>query len=246
MNFTLKIWRQMNSESEGRFETYSVQNIPQEASFLEMVDVLNSRLVLEGKDPVAYDHDCHEGICGSCGLVINGRAHGPAREQAVCELRMWQFRDGQELIIEPWRAKSFPIIKDLVVDRTAFDRIIQAGGYISAKTGSVPEANSIPVPKHDAEEAMDAAACIGCGACVAACPNSSAMLFVAAKVSQFALLPQGQIERGERVRRMVSQMDKEGFGSCSNNYACEAECPKGISVLHIARMNREFLRERLT
>jgi succinate dehydrogenase / fumarate reductase iron-sulfur subunit len=245
MNFTLKIWRQKNSESTGRFETYDVQNIPPEASFLEMLDMLNSRLVLEGKDPVAFDHDCHEGICGSCGMVINGRAHGPAREQAVCELRMWLFADGQEIIIEPWRAKPFPVIKDLVVDRTAFDRIMQAGGYISAKTGNVPEANSIPVPKPNAEEAMDAAACIGCGACVAACPNSSAMLFVAAKVSQFALLPQGQVERTERVRRMVEQMDKEGFGSCSNNYACEAECPQGISVLHIARLNREFLRERL-
>jgi succinate dehydrogenase / fumarate reductase iron-sulfur subunit len=245
MNFTLKIWRQKNSESAGRFESYDVRNISREASFLEMLDVLNSRLVLENRDPVAYDHDCREGICGSCGLVINGRAHGPAREQTVCELRMWLFTDGQEIVIEPWRAKPFPIIKDLVVDRTAFDRIMQAGGYISVKTGSVPEANSIPVPKHNAEEAMDAAACIGCGACVAACPNSSAMLFVAAKISQFALLPQGQVERSERVRRMVEQMDKEGFGSCSNNYACEAECPKGISVLHIARMNREFLHERL-
>lgn len=246
MNFTLKIWRQKNSESQGRFETYDVQNIPPEASFLEMLDVLNRRLVLEGKDPVAFDHDCHEGICGSCGMFISGRAHGPERKQAVCELRMWLFTDGQEIIIEPWRAGSFPIIKDLVVDRTAFDRIMQAGGYISVRTGSVPEANSIPVPKHKAEESMDAAACIGCGACVAACPNSSAMLFVAAKVSQFALLPQGQVERAGRVRRMVEQMDKEGFGSCSNNYACEAECPKGISVLHIARMNREFLRQQMT
>jgi succinate dehydrogenase / fumarate reductase iron-sulfur subunit len=244
MNFTLRIWRQKNSESEGRFETYEVRDIPGDASFLEMLDVLNNQLVLDGGDPVAFDHDCREGICGSCGMVINGRAHGPARTEATCDLRMRVFKNGQEIVVEPWRAKPFPLIKDLVVDRTAFDRIMQAGGYISVKTGNVPDANAIPVSKADAEEAMDAAACIGCGACVAACPNSSAMLFVAAKVSQFALLPQGQIERGERVRRMVEQMDKEGFGACSNNYACEAECPKGISVLHIARMNREFLRER--
>lgn len=246
MNFTLKIWRQKDSTSQGQFETYRVQNIPPDASFLEMLDVLNNQLVLEGKDPVAFDHDCREGICGSCGMVINGRAHGPVRAETTCELRMRAFKDGQNIVVEPWRAKPFPLIKDLVVDRTAFDRIMQAGGYISVKTGNVPDANAIPVPKANAEEAMDAAACIGCGACVAACPNSSSMLFVAAKVSQFALLPQGQIERKERVRRMVEQMDKEGFGNCSNTYACEAECPKGISVTHIARMNHEFLRANLT
>jgi succinate dehydrogenase / fumarate reductase, iron-sulfur subunit len=246
MNFTLKIWRQKNENDEGRFITYEVQNISPDASFLEMLDVLNNQLILQDEDPVAFDHDCREGICGSCGLMINGRAHGPGRKQATCDIRMRTFDDGQELVIEPWRAKPFPVIKDLVVDRTAMDRIMQAGGFISVKTGSAPDANSTPVPKEKAEEAMDAAACIGCGACIAACPNSSAMLFVAAKVSQFALLPQGQVERKERVQKMIQQMDKEGFGNCSNNYACEAECPKGILVSHIARLNREFLRATLT
>lgn len=241
MDFTLKIWRQRNQKTKGRFETYKVQNISPDASFLEMLDVLNNQLVLQGKDPVAFDHDCREGICGSCGMMINGRAHGPGRKQATCDVRMRTFKDGQKLVIEPWRAKPFPVIKDLIVDRTAFDRIMQAGGFISVRTGGTPDANSIPVPKEKSEEAMDAAACIGCGACVAACPNSSAMLFVAAKVSHFALLPQGQVERKERVQKMVAQMDKEGFGNCSNNYACEAECPKGIEVTHIARMNCEFL-----
>jgi len=245
MHFTLKIWRQKNQKDAGHFEMYEVQNISPDASFLEMLDVLNNQLVLQDKDPVAFDHDCREGICGSCGLMINGRAHGPGRKQATCDVRMRIFDDGQELVVEPWRAKPFPVIKDLVVDRTAMDRIMQAGGFISAKTGGAPDANSTPVPKTNAEEAMDAAACIGCGACIAACPNSSAMLFVAAKVSQFALLPQGQIERKERVEKMVIQMDKEGFGNCSNNYACEAECPKGILVTHIARLNREFLRAKL-
>ncbi|MGD0037373.1 MAG: succinate dehydrogenase/fumarate reductase iron-sulfur subunit [Bacteroidota bacterium] len=245
MRFTLKIWRQKNQKDTGHFEMYEVQNISPDASFLEMLDVLNNQLVLQDKDPVAFDHDCREGICGSCGLMINGRAHGPGRKQATCDVRMRIFDDGQELVVEPWRAKPFPVIKDLVVDRTAMDRIMQAGGFISAKTGGAPDANSTPVPKTNAEEAMDAAACIGCGACIAACPNSSAMLFVAAKVSQFALLPQGQIERKERVEKMVIQMDKEGFGNCSNNYACEAECPKGILVTHIARLNREFLRAKL-
>jgi succinate dehydrogenase / fumarate reductase iron-sulfur subunit len=245
MNFSLKIWRQKNQKDAGCFETYEVQNISPDASFLEMLDVLNNQLVLQDKDPVAFDHDCREGICGSCGLMINGRAHGPGRKQATCDVRMRVFDDGQELVIEPWRARPFPVIKDLVVDRTAMDRIMQAGGFISVRTGGAPDANSIPVTKANAEEAMDAAACIGCGACVAACPNSSAMLFVAAKVSQFALLPQGQVERKERVQKMVKQMDKEGFGNCSNNYACEAECPKGILVTHIARLNREFLRAKL-
>ena len=245
MNFILKIWRQKYQKDAGRFETYEVQNISPDASFLEMLDVLNNQLVLQDKDPVAFDHDCREGICGSCGLMINGRAHGPGRKQATCDVRMRTFDDGQELVIEPWRAKPFPVIQDLVVDRTAMDRIMQAGGFISARTGGAPDANSTPITKAHAEESMDAAACIGCGACVAACPNSSAMLFVAAKVSQFALLPQGQIERKERVQKIVFQMDKEGFGNCSNNYAFEAECPKGILVTHIARLNREFLRANL-
>ena len=245
MHFTLKIWRQKNQKDAGHFETYEVQNISPDASFLEMLDVLNNQLVLQDKDPVAFDHDFREGICGSCGLMINGRAHGPGRKQATCDVRMRIFDEGQILTVEPWRAQPFPVIKDLIVDRTAMDRIMQAGGFISARTGGAPDANSTPVPKANAEEAMDAAACIGCGACVAACPNSSAMLFVAAKVSQFALLPQGQVERKERVQKMVMQMDKEGFGNCSNNYACEAECPKGILVTHIARLNREFLRAKL-
>jgi succinate dehydrogenase / fumarate reductase iron-sulfur subunit len=246
MNFTLKIWRQKNQNDTGKFETYEVRNISPDASFLEMLDVLNNQLVMRDQEPVAFDHDCREGICGSCGMMINGRAHGKGRKQTTCDVRMRSFTDGQTITIEPWRANPFPVIKDLIVDRTAFDRIMQAGGFISVRTGGVPDANSTLVPKDNAEEAMDAAACIGCGACVAACPNSSAMLFVAAKVSQFALLPQGQPERKERVQKMVAQMDKEGFGNCSNNYACEAECPKGISVTHIARLNREFLLAKLT
>jgi succinate dehydrogenase / fumarate reductase iron-sulfur subunit len=246
MNVTLKIWRQKNSSTPGKFEIYTVNGVSPDASFLEMLDVLNVDLVKRGVDPVAFDHDCREGICGSCGIVIDGRSHGPGRGVATCELRMRSFKDGATIVVEPWRARPFPVIKDLVVDRTAFDRIMFAGGYISAKTGCVAEANSIPVPKPVAEEAMDAASCIGCGACVAACPNSSAMLFVAAKVSQFALLPQGKPERKQRAERMVAQMDAEGFGNCSNNYACEAECPKEISVRHIARLNREFLLAKLT
>ena len=245
MNFTLKVWRQKNQNDTGRFVTYTVANISPDASFLEMLDVLNQDLVSKGEDTVAFDHDCREGICGSCGLVINGRAHGPGRGAATCDVRMRLFKEGETLVIEPWRAKPFPVIKDLVVDRRPFDRIMQAGGFISAKTGGAPDANSIPVPKHCAEEAMDAAACIGCGACVAACPNSSAMLFVAAKVSQFALLPQGEVERKQRALKMVQQMDAEGFGNCSNNYACEAECPKEISVTHIARLNAEYLKANL-
>jgi len=242
MNVTLKIWRQKNKEDRGRFVKYEVANVSPDASFLEMLDILNVDLVRKGEEPVAFDHDCREGICGSCGIVIDGRAHGPGRGTATCELRMRVFHEGRVIVAEPWRAKPFPVIKDLVVDRTAMDRIMYAGGYVSAKTGGVPDGNAIPIPKPVAEEAMDAAACIGCGACVASCPNSSAMLFVAAKVSQLALLPQGQVERSERVERMVKQMDKEGFGNCSNNYACEAECPKQISVTHIARLNREFIR----
>lgn len=246
MDFKLKIWRQKNKDVQGKFVHYEVKNVSPDASFLEMLDVLNVDLVKKGEEPVAFDHDCREGICGSCGVVINGRAHGPGRGVATCELRMRVFKEGELIVAEPWRAQPFPILKDLVVDRTAFDRIMFAGGYISAKTGGVPDGNAILVPKPVADEAMDAAACIGCGACVAACPNSSAMLFVAAKVSQFALLPQGQVERKERALRMVDQMDEEGFGNCSNNYACEAECPKEISVTHIARLNREFIRAELT
>ena len=242
MDVKLKIWRQKGPNEEGRFVNYEVKNVSPDASFLEMLDILNVDLVKKGEEPVAFDHDCREGICGSCGMVVNGRPHGPNRGIATCELRMRVFKEDEEIVAEPWRAKPFPIIKDLIVDRTAMDRIMAAGGYISSKTGAVPEANLIQIPKPAADEAMDAAACIGCGACVAACPNSSAMLFVAAKVSHLALLPQGKIERKERVLKMIEQMDKEGFGNCSNNYACEAECPKKISVTHIARLNREFIR----
>jgi succinate dehydrogenase / fumarate reductase iron-sulfur subunit len=211
-----------------------------------MLDVLNSDLAKQGEEPVAFDHDCREGICGSCGVMINGRAHGPHRGVASCELRMRSFTDGELLVVEPWRAKPFPVIKDLVVDRTAFDRIMQAGGFVSAKTGGAPDGNALPIPKTIADEAMDAAACIGCGACVAACKNASAMLFVSAKVSQLALLPQGHAERKQRVESMVAHMDAEGFGGCTNTYACEAECPKEISVTHIARLNREYLRSTMT
>jgi succinate dehydrogenase / fumarate reductase iron-sulfur subunit len=222
--------------------TYTARDIPPEASFLEMLDVVNADLVRRGDDPIAFDHDCREGICGSCGLVVNGRPHGHVKGVATCELRMRNFTDGESITIEPWRAKPFPVIKDLVVDRSAFDRIMAAGGYVSVRTGGAPDGNAIPIPKEVAEEAMDAAACIGCGACVAACKNGSAMLFVAAKVSQLALLPQGHAERKARVEAMVAQMDAEGFGACSNTYACEAECPKQISVRHIARLNWEYLR----
>jgi succinate dehydrogenase / fumarate reductase iron-sulfur subunit len=245
MNITLKVWRQRNPNDTGRLVTYEAKNISTHMSFLEMLDVVNTDLVKKGEDPIAFDHDCREGICGSCGLMINGRAHGPGRGIATCQLHMRMFKDGDTITIEPWRANAFPIIKDLVVDRTSLDRIMQAGGYTSAKTGGVPDANAVLVPKPVAEEAMDAAACIGCGACVAACPNSSAMLFVSAKVSQLAILPQGKAERTQRVLAMVRQMDEEGFGNCSNNYACEAECPKEIKVTHIARMNREYLRANL-
>jgi succinate dehydrogenase / fumarate reductase, iron-sulfur subunit len=241
MNITLRVWRQKNRADKGRLVSYTARDIPPDASFLEMLDVVNADLVKKGEEPIAFDHDCREGICGSCGIVINGRSHGPNRGVATCELRMRSFRDGDTITVEPWRAKPFPVLKDLVVDRSAFDRIMQAGGFVSVKTGGAPDANAIPIPRPDAEEAMDAAACIGCGACVAACKNGSAMLFVAAKVSQLALLPQGNAERKERVDRMIAQMDAEGFGACSNTYACEAECPKEISVQHIARLNREYI-----
>jgi len=241
MKLTLKVWRQKDSNDEGRFVDYIANDISPDMSFLEMLDIVNIELVKKGENPIVFDHDCREGICGSCGMMINGRAHGPGRGIATCQLHMRSFSDGDEITIEPWRAQSFPILKDLMVDRQALDRIMIAGGYTSAKTGGIPDGNAILVPKPVADEAFDAAACIGCGACVAACPNSSAMLFVAAKVSQLAMLPQGQAERETRVNRMVAQMDEEKFGSCSNTYACEAECPKGISVTHIARLNREFI-----
>lgn len=242
MNLTLKIWRQNGPEDKGRMETHPVSNISEHMSFLEMMDVLNDQLVRDGKDPIAFDHDCREGICGMCSMFINGEAHGPGRGVTTCQLHMRSFKDGDTIHIEPWRAKAFPVIKDLVVDRSAFDRVIQAGGYVSVNTsGNTIDANAIPIPKADADEAFNAATCIGCGACVATCKNASAMLFVSAKVSQLALLPQGQPERDIRVKRMVDQMDKEGFGNCTNTGACEAECPKGISLTNIARMNRDYL-----
>ncbi|MCS6999893.1 MAG: succinate dehydrogenase/fumarate reductase iron-sulfur subunit [Bacteroidota bacterium] len=245
MKITLHVWRQPGPQAQGRFETYTLDNISPHMSFLEMLDVLNEQLVTEGKEPVAFEHDCREGICGSCGMVINGRPHGPRRRTTACQLHMRMFNDGDEIWIEPWRARAFPVIKDLIVDRSAFDRIIAAGGYISCHTGGVPDANAIPVPKPAADRAFDAAACIGCGACVAACPNASAMLFVAAKIAHLGSLPQGQPERYRRVRRMVAQMEAEGFGHCSNHYECEAACPKGISVEYIAQLNRDLRRAEL-
>jgi len=241
MDLTLKIWRQKDATSAGKFVTYSLQNISPNCSFLEMLDILNEKLIGEDKDPVVFDHDCREGICGMCSLYINGRPHGPDDAVTACQLHMRKFRDGDTIVIEPWRAKPFPVIKDLMVDRSAFDKIIQEGGYISVNTGGAAEANNILVSKIDADLSMDAAACIGCGACVAACKNASAMLFVSAKVSQFALLPQGRIEAKERVKKMVKMMDELGFGNCTNTYACEAECPKLISRSNIARLNREFI-----
>lgn len=243
MNLTLKIWRQKDSNAKGQMVDYKVTEISEHMSFLEMMDVLNEKLVNSGDEPVAFDHDCREGICGSCSMYINGEAHGPDRGVTTCQLHMRMFKDGDVITIEPFRAAAFPVIKDLVVDRTAFERIQQAGGYISVNTsGNTQDANSIPISKHAADEAMDAATCIGCGACVATCKNSSAMLFVGAKVSQYALLPQGQVEAADRVRNMVAQMDLEGFGNCTNTGACEVECPKGISLDNIARMNRELMK----
>jgi len=240
LNLTLKVWRQKNSKSDGQFVTYQMKDISTEMSFLEMFDVLNEQLIAAGDDPIAFDHDCREGICGMCSMYINGRAHGPWNGTTTCQLHMRAFKNGDTIVVEPWRSAVFTVIKDLTVDRTALDRIIQAGGYISVNTGNAVDANAIPIDKHKADEAFAAAACIGCGACVAACPNSAAMLFTSAKVSQMALLPQGDPERKTRVTNMVNQMDKEGFGACSNIGACEAECPKEISLEHIARMNREF------
>jgi succinate dehydrogenase / fumarate reductase iron-sulfur subunit len=247
MDLTLKIWRQKNSEDKGGIVDYKVTEISDHMSFLEMMDVLNERLISEGDEPVAFDHDCREGICGSCSLHINGEPHGPDSQTTTCQLHMRRFNDGETIYIEPFRAKAFPVIKDLIVDRTAFDRIQHAGAYISVNTsGNTQDANAIPIPKADADMAFDAAACIGCGACVASCKNASAMLFVSAKISQFALLPQGKVEAAERAKSMVSQMDLEGFGNCTNTGACEVECPKGISLENIARMNREYLSASLT
>jgi succinate dehydrogenase / fumarate reductase iron-sulfur subunit len=243
MNLTLKIWRQKNSKAKGEVETYKLNEVSPDSSFLEMLDVLNEGLVDKGNEPVAFDHDCREGICGMCSLYINGEAHGPDRRVTTCQLHMRMFEDGQTITIEPFRSAGFPVVKDLVVDRSAFDRIQQAGGYVSVNTsGNTQDANALPIPKVDADKAFDAATCIGCGACVATCKNASAMLFVSAKVSQFSLLPQGKVEANRRVANMVSKMDEEGFGNCTNTGACEVECPKGISLDNIARMNRDFLK----
>lgn len=246
MKFTLKVWRQKNNQTPGKLVEYQLDNVSADMSFLEMMDVLNAELIHRGEEPVAFDHDCREGICGQCSMYINGRPHGPQTGATTCQLHMRSFSDGDTIVVEPWRARAFPIIKDLVTDRTAFDRITQAGGFISVNTGSAPDANEIPIPREVQEEAMDAAACIACGACVAACKNASAMLFVAAKVSHFALLPQGQPERKMRAEKMVAQMDDEGFGACSFTGACSVECPKSISLDHIARLNREYLGAKLT
>jgi succinate dehydrogenase / fumarate reductase iron-sulfur subunit len=240
MDFTLKIWRQKSALAKGSFVTYQISNISSDSSFLEMMDQLNEQLVARDEEPVAFDHDCREGICGTCGLYINGHPHGPDTAITTCQLHMRKFKDGDTIVIEPWRAKPFPVIKDLIVDRSAFDKIIQTGGYISVNTGSVPEANTVIVPKNNADLAMDAAACIGCGACVAACKNASAMLFVSAKVSHLALLPQGRPEAKDRVKAMVAEMDRLGFGNCTNTGACEVECPKEINLTNIARLNREY------
>ncbi|MDC0105067.1 succinate dehydrogenase/fumarate reductase iron-sulfur subunit [Bacteroidia bacterium] len=242
MNLKLKIWRQKGADDKGKMVDYQVANISEHMSFLEMMDVLNEQLVNSGDDPVSFDHDCREGICGSCSMFINGEAHGPVKGTTTCQLHMRSFKDGDTIFIEPFRAKAFPVIKDLVVDRSAFDRIQQSGGFISVNTsGNTQDANATPIPKHDADLAMDAAACIGCGACVATCKNSSAMLFTGAKISQYALLPQGRVEARDRAQNMVAQMDAEGFGNCTNTGACEVECPKGIDLSNIARMNRELL-----
>ncbi|MFZ1808083.1 MAG: succinate dehydrogenase/fumarate reductase iron-sulfur subunit [Cyclobacteriaceae bacterium] len=245
MKITLKVWRQKNSETKGAFKTYPVDGVSEDMSFLEMIDILNESLVKKNEEPIAFDHDCREGICGMCSLYINGRPHGPV-QTTTCQLHMRSFKDGETITVEPWRAKPFPVVKDLVVDRDAFDRIQQAGGYVSVNTGGVPDANEIPIPKRIADEAFDSATCIGCGACVAACKNASAMLFVSAKVSQFAMLPQGQVERRTRVEKMVAQMDEEGFGACTNTKACEAECPKDIKITNIARLNREYFSAKLS
>jgi len=242
INLTLKVWRQKDNASKGRFETYEAKDISTDMSFLEMLDGVNEQLTLDGKEPIAFDHDCREGICGMCGSVVNGRAHGPDKSTTLCQLHMRHFSDGDTIVIEPWRSRAFPVLKDLAVDRGAFDTVIQAGGYVSVNTGGAPDANTIPIPQEIADLAMDAAACIGCGACVASCPNASAMLFVGAKISQLVLLPQGKPESARRAWAMVRAMDACGFGNCSNERECEAECPKDISITNIARMNREFIK----
>ena len=246
MNFNVKIWRQRNAKAKGHFETYHIEDIESDASFLEMLDILNEKLIREGIDPVSFDHDCREGICGACSLYVDGRAHGPDNHVTTCQLFMRHFKDGATITVEPWRSSAFPVIKDLVVDRTAYDKILQAGGFISVRTGSAQDANNILIGHDTAEESMDAAACIGCGACVATCKNGSAMLFVAARVSSLALLPQGKVEAAKRARAMVRKMDELGFGNCTNTRACEMECPKGISVSHIARLNREYLKAKFS
>jgi len=241
MNFKLKIWRQRSAKEKGGFERYEIENISPDTSFLEMLDILNYNLVKSDKEPIAFDHDCREGICGAWSLYINGRAHGPDDEITTCQLHMRKFKDGDTITVEPWRSATMPVIKDLIVSRDALDQILRAGGYISVNSGGVPDANTIPIPKDDVEESMDAASCVGCGACIATCKNGSAMLFVAARVSSLALLPQGRIDAARRVKAMIAKMDELGFGACTNTRACEMECPKGISVAHIARMNREYL-----
>ena len=242
MKISLKIWRQQDINSKGYFETHNLDGISSDMSFLEVLDLLNNNLIKENKDPVAFDHDCREGICGTCGVVINGKAHGPLKGVTTCQLHMRSFNDGDEIVIEPFRAKSFPIIKDLVVNRKSFDNIMQSGGYISVKTGGAPDANAMPIFKQDADEAFDSATCIGCGACVAACKNASAMLFVSAKINQYAKLPQGQVEHKSRINNMISQMDNEGFGSCTNTGSCEAECPKEISITNILKLNKDYIK----
>jgi len=246
MNLKLYVWRQKDAQDKGRLEKYDAKNINEQMSFLEMLDVVNEALTEKGIDPIAFDHDCREGICGTCSLNIDGRPHGPEKGTTVCQLHMRHFKEGDAIYIEPWRARAFPVVKDLIVDRGAFDRILQAGGFVSVSTGGVPDANSVLVPKKDAELSMDAAACIGCGACVAACPNASAMLFVAAKASHLAHLPQGKVEASRRVKKMVQAMDQEGFGNCTNHFECEAVCPKEISVSVIAKMNRDYLKATIT
>ena len=245
INITLKVWRQRGPKEKGFFETFDLKNISTDMSFLEMMDVLNEQLVAEGKEPVVFDHDCREGICGMCSMFINGHPHGPDEDVTTCQLHMRKFKDGETITVEPWRSAGFPVIRDLMVDRNAFDKIMQAGGYVSVNTGGIPDANAIPSPKPIADEAMDAASCIGCGACVAACKNGSAMLFVSAKVSQLALLPQGRPEAARRAKAMVAKMEELGFGNCTNTRACEAECPKCVSITHIARLNREFIKAKL-
>lgn len=246
MKINLKVWRQENNASDGKFQLYEVDNVLEDMSFFEMLDMLNNSLIQKNKQPIAFDHDCREGICGTCGVMINGRAHGPLQGVTSCQLHMRSFKNGDTITIEPWRAKSFPVIKDLVVDRTSFDRVMESGGYISVKTGGAPDANAMPIFKENADEAFDSATCIGCGACVASCKNSSAMLFVGAKVNQYAQLPQGQIEHANRVQNMVAKMDAEGFGSCTNTGACEADCPKEISISNIIKLNKEYIKSNLS